>query len=427
MGALKAKKAKSKKAEASAKKAEEKARVEEKQAKAKASERLKKAKREVLKRARIAKRKKAKAAEVHKKASAAKEKAKKAAVKEQIAKHLKAEKKAKARKAERALKKKKALEKAVKAKARKKIPKAMAAMQMACTKGAPKGRRTTVKGTVFDVSGIDTANGATTRAHGVKVTWTNVATGKAAVGTTDSQGEYTLRLPRCGAYFVTHFKRGYAHEATRGAGACRDPILLQKKHETWTSGVTRRVKNGRVTAIMTWQPDAEKLKFLDLHMTVKGADVGQHKGESPSPVHWSSRGSSSALPYATMHQRSKGLNAVHITKELKGRKYEFWVDCWSCNHFEDPFLASFGMDAVQPRPLRVESLQKFLGSGATVKVFEGSRQTFCQRISSSPGQPHTRWDTAWMKCQGGDSKCHLTKQNRFSKTSSTIDGVYTHN
>merc|ERR1712159_470216 len=91
-----------------------------------------------------------------------------------------------------------------------------------------------------------------------------------------------------------------------------------------------------------------------------------------------------------------------------------WVDCWSCDEYED----EFGDD--QTRPLTSRALREFHRSRASVKIFQGHSMHTCASITPTPKPITTRWDAAIIQCLKPGEKCTTTTAIGYNKAYPTV-------
>jgi len=295
---------------------------------------------------------------------------------------------------------------------------------------------------------------------GVTCTWINTQTGVHVKATSDSKGKYVLEeIDRCGLYRVECYKEGLIPPGF-GGSSCMSPYLVQKKHVDYTYAMMEYLEEGTVSAVLTWVEDDLYVKDLDLHLlvpgdrdvllkdyakyqirnklvkaqfesakakakgdmnaniTFNGTDISQKIDILDPEYHifWDSKGQDHAAPYAKFQvdhgsidgSATTGGPEVILIKQELPRQYALWVDCFSCDEYEDAY---WGMDTKRYRPDKGEtctakswdppceppfvkqSLIDFQSSGAIVRVFRGRNQMYCSSISNAGGHPTTRWDS----------------------------------
>jgi hypothetical protein len=250
---------------------------------------------------------------------------------------------------------------------------------------------------------------------------------------TNQDGTYRLKLPRCHFFRVCYSLKGFINPCD-GPNACRGTTLTRKGVEYLSGALSTPLPDEQTMISMTWKQDQNYLKDLDLHLLIpgrhetkqksyEGTDLAKHKDmqDDARHIYWRQTGETNKYPFAWYQQdhgsaggvpTKGGPEAIHIIKELP-REYSIWVDCWSCDEYED----DYGQD--HKRQLTKESLDKFLKeSEVTVQVIRGNQVDMCTTITASTAKPiTTRWDVGTLRC-GGDGhldRCKTEVTNRFNQ------------
>jgi hypothetical protein len=337
----------------------------------------------------------------------------------------------------------------------------------------------TLKGTVINA---DTGRGEA----GATVVAVDFDSGDKHTTTTDENGLYVFKnLRRCGFYQFQITKKGFIPNT--GEHECAEPLILFTPQVYQRHGISAVLPEGQMRAVLNWQANDNYLKDLDLHLLIPGerkvlvkgykkhdnakadAEVKErtdlkherhtvkkylskyfalkHKkytktdlAKNHDPVldkereiFWDNKGWEHYYPYAhyevdhgSMGVKGGGPEIIRIYKELP-KQYLFFVDCWSCDEFED----TDGLD--QKRKLTYQALNEFFRhSHATVSLLKGDKQVFCRNINSARGRPTVRWDAIMIdSAQIGSNATHtengrfITSLNEFHKHSPPLTGPLT--
>jgi hypothetical protein len=290
---------------------------------------------------------------------------------------------------------------------------------------------------------------------------------------TDKAGVIKKTLRRCDFFLVECKAEGYIKEHP---AKCTEPHLLSDGEEKVTEAISKILPDGQMRAVLTWREDDKYLKDLDLHMlipgrrdvylkdykkrtkgayssgapsyasdatshgkdyieekkryssglikkTYKATDLSEKNDPYDEPEHifWDKKGLYALYPYVTYEldhgsilgsPTTGGPEVIRVHKELQ-KQYLLWVDCWSCDEYED----KHGLD--QKRKLTKASLEQFqTWSQATVKVFSGKEQITCNTIGTAKNHPTTRWDAVLLHPNG--KKVEVSQVNEFKKGYPTV-------
>jgi len=287
---------------------------------------------------------------------------------------------------------------------------------------------TEVQGEVVDVGSA--------KGTGAQCTWKNAKTQAVVTVNTDKAGTYKQSFPRCEFFHVECEKEGFINGT--GAGACSEPFILWAKSQYHSTGISEFLPQGEIRVVLTWTANDKYLKDLDLHLLIPGerdvmlsgyekylpyanmsmkdyshnksasslnvreirfndTDLSRHADplDQPNHIYWDNSGFKHWYPYATYEldygsifgvADVGGPEVIHIFKK-QAKQYLVYIDCWSADEYED----RWGFDT--DRPLTRKALYEFRKwSYATVRVFDGDRQTSCTSISQAKLRTTTRWD-----------------------------------
>jgi len=327
--------------------------------------------------------------------------------------------------------------------------------------------------------------------EGVRCKWINTQTGIHTEAVSDAKGRYKMQLDRCGLYHVECYKKGMIPPGF-GGSACQTPYMLAPQHIQYTTAIMPYLEKGKVSATLTWVDDNMYVKDLDLHLlvpgkrdvflkdykkqhfknkiaaaqfrsalksangnrnatfTFKGSDLSKHIDihDPVNHIYYDNKGSRHAEPYAKFEldhgsidgsPTTGGPEVISIVQDLvktSEKQYALWVDCWSCDEYED--LTGYGADVqrynpatglcgdeecdgdqkTQP-PFVKESLVAFQNSGAHVKLFSGNHQMYCSSIGNAARHPTTRWDAILIQPHKHEAETYAGTS--FNKHISVLD------
>lgn len=211
-------------------------------------------------------------------------------------------------------------------------------------------------------------------------------------------------------------------------------MLIPGRRDVYLKDYKKRTKGAYSSGAPSYASDAtshgkdyieEKKRYSSglIKKTYKATDLSEKNDPYDEPEHifWDKKGLYALYPYVTYEldhgsilgsPTTGGPEVIRVHKELQ-KQYLLWVDCWSCDEYED----KHGLD--QKRKLTKASLEQFqTWSQATVKVFSGKEQITCNTIGTAKNHPTTRWDAVLLHPNG--KKVEVSQVNEFKKGYPTV-------